>query len=389
MKNFFDRLEKKAKQYKDVYFDKPHKAALHMIMWCLKSIFKKWDVSNEIITKDNNCIKNAVLFNLQGGLGDILIAINYLVQLKAKFDKKIIFYATLPDEMKSAVKFIDDSGCIKLADATLLNKKWALNVDLCRIPYVRAVNFDNLKKISEPLCEWAREISDFNNKYSEYLKSGTVNDYLLTKFTQINGRNRLAQADVNNFVKVKDVYKLKISGEQAVLQDYGLNKCRYITLQCGTGVYSGGDVMSTREWPIEKFNGLIILIKKNYPDIKIVQVGSAKDLRMNADIDLCGVTTFDEFLAILKNAVLHIGGESGCVHMRHFMCAKPSVVLFGPTNKDFYGYKENLNISSEICPGCEWLHSGWRKFCCISGDKPECMMKLKPEFVFKQLVKII
>lgn len=61
MKNFFDRLEKKAKQYKDVYFDKPHKAALHMIMWCLKSIFKKLDVSNEIITKENNCIKNAVL----------------------------------------------------------------------------------------------------------------------------------------------------------------------------------------------------------------------------------------------------------------------------------------------------------------------------------------
>lgn len=388
MKNFFNDAEYKIYRYRLVYEKQPRKAALHLLAWNIKSIFKKWCVSNEISTKENSCIKNAILFNLQGGLGDILIAINYLVQLKAKLDKKIVFYATLTDEMKSAKKFIDDSGCIKLADATLLNKSWLLNVDLCRIPYVRAVDFEKLKKISEPLCEWVRGIREFNDKYPEYIKAGTVNDYLLTKFTKIAGRNRLSQADVNNFVKVKDVYKLKVFGEQKILKDYGLNKCRYITLQCGMGYYSG-DVISTREWPIDKFNSLIKLMKKKYPDIKIVQVGSAKDLRMNSDIDLCGVTNFDEFLAILKNAVLHIGGESGCVHMRHFMCAKPSVVLFGPTNKDFYGYKENLNISSEICPGCEWLHSGWQKYCCISGDKPKCMMKLTPEFVFKQLIGLL
>lgn len=388
MKDFFERLEFKTKQYKASYFDKPHKAALHLIIWCLKSVLRKWSVSNEIIAKENNCIKNAILFNLQGGLGDILIAINYLVQLKTKFEKKIVFYATLPDEMKSAKKFIDDSGCIKLADATLLNKSWLLNIDLCRIPYVRAVDFEKLKKISEPLYEWAREISDFNNKYPEYLKPGTVNDYLLTKFTQKVGRNRLSQADVNNFINVKDVFKLKVSDEQKILKDYGFNKCQYITLQCGTGVYSG-DVISTREWPIDKFNELIKLIRQKYPNIKIIQIGSAKDLRMNADVDLCGVTNFDEFLVILKNAALHIGGESGCVHMRHFMCAKPSVVLFGPTNKDFYGYSENLNISSEICQGCEWLHSAWQKHCCISGNKPVCMMKLKPEFVFKQLTTLL
>lgn len=389
MANFFQSLDRKVFKYKQKYNDNPNKAALHLLAWNIKSIFKKWDISKEIPQKENSCVENAVLFNLQGGLGDILIAINYLIQLKNKLDEKIIFYVTLPDLLqKSAEKIVNDAGCIQLADSSLLDKNWALNVDLCRIPHIRAIDFEIVKKMSETLYEWACGIFEFNEKYPEYVKAGTVNDYLLTKFTQMVGRNRLSQADVNNFINVKDVFKLKVSDEQKTLKEYVLDKCQYITLQCGTGCYCPNAV-STREWPIDKFNKLIKLIKKQYPNIKTIQIGSSKDLRMDADIDLCGITTFDEFLVILKNATLHIGSESGCVHMRHFMCAKPSVVLFGPTNKDFYGYKENLNVSSEVCSGCEWLHSGWYKHCCISGNEPVCMMQITPEFVFKQLTTLL
>jgi ADP-heptose:LPS heptosyltransferase len=84
-------------------------------------------------------------------------------------------------------------------------------------------------------------------------------------------------------------------------------------------------------------------------------------------------------------AYYHIDGECGMVHLRHFLSAKPSIVLFGPTKKDFYGYPENINISSNMCIGCEWIHERWRTQCLKTGDNAMCLQTIQPSFVIEKI----
>ena len=99
----------------------------------------------------------------------------------------------------------------------------------------------------------------------------------------------------------------------------------------------------------------------------------------NIDYNFCGKTNFQEVVSILNNASLHIDGECGMVHMRHFMGQKRSVVLFGPTNINFYGYPENINITSNSCTPCEWLHNNWMKKCIFLKNPNCCMTSITPQ----------
>ena len=72
----------------------------------------------------------------------------------------------------------------------------------------------------------------------------------------------------------------------------------------------------------------------------------------------------EEVKALLKNSLLHIDNEGGLVHLRHALCAKKSIVLFGPTSDLFYGYAENENVRSNVCEEpCEWENAKWNTWC--------------------------
>ena len=381
MKNYFDELEEKVYRYRKSHPDRPYRAASHLMLWCFKSLFRRLRVDktiDDIKSKPVTIYNKSILFNLNGGIGDIVIAINFLIQLHTKCGQGFTFYITVPNVfLDTAGILIQKHDFLKLFDGkTGGSNIFVAEINLCRVPQIVSVDITAIANESMPLAEWARHVYDFNKTYPEYLKSGTTGDFLLTNFTKLAGRNRLSQADIDDLVGVKTVYELPTDSEKSVLEQYGLTENKYITLQCGIGALSG-DGLSTREWPIEKYNKLIGLIKKHNGNIMLVQIGTEKDPAMAVDVDLRGKTTFNEFLVVLKNAKLHIGGESGCVHMRHFMGARPSAVLFGPTFKDFYAYDENINISSGVCPGCEWLHNGWREICIKSGCvKSACLEKI-------------
>lgn len=49
------------------------------------------------------------------------------------------------------------------------------------------------------------------------------------------------------------------------------------------------------------------------------------------DVNLIGKTDWDDLKILLKNALYHIDGECGMVHLRKALKTGPSVVLFGPT----------------------------------------------------------
>ena len=74
------------------------------------------------------------------------------------------------------------------------------------------------------------------------------------------------------------------------------------------------------------------------------------------------------------------------VHLRHALTDKKSVVIFGPTSPDIYGYPNNLNIRSTVCPfPCEWIRYDWTSKCWKTHGEAICMKKLSAETVFEQI----
>ncbi len=91
-------------------------------------------------------------------------------------------------------------------------------------------------------------------------------------------------------------------------------------------------------------------------------------------------TTLDEVAWIIKQSLLHIDGESGLVRLAHALHTK-SIVLFGPTSRNFFGIEANINLSSEKCSDCWWATQGWLSQCPRGLVIPECMESITPQRV--------
>lgn len=144
------------------------------------------------------------------------------------------------------------------------------------------------------------------------------------------------------------------------------------------------------------FWNLGCIFKKQNPNIKIVQLGVSKDRCesvSNVDINLVGQTTFADVLTLLTKSILHIDGDCGMVHLRHFLCKKPSLVLWGPTSPKLRGYPENINLRANVCncEFCEWLvGERWQTHCIKTNScHGLCMEMLSPQYAFEHIKHLI
>lgn len=380
--DFIELIHRKIDKYfeKNFYFIAIIKIIFKLVKEYIKNIGKP-----HYRGKDNNIVK--VLFKLYGGLGDIIIALNYIEQFKDKLDNTDISIM-VPSYFYNEVKILLR---MHYKISQIYTHKERSNADLVvefvRCPVIKFADKTKILKLNSNLYNWLNTIINFNLEHKEMLNPGTVSDFLLEKYSLIQNRTRLQEGDICGFIDVKDNFKIHIESDCAkILSKFSLNE-PYITLQRGIGRADNMDSnKSTRVWPIEHYENLICLLKKYYPLYKIVQIGAPDCTFINGcDFNLCGKTSFEEMLVILGNSELHIDGECGMVHLRHFINQKPSVVIFGPTNEKLYGYKENLNLSARPCPfSCEWLTNNWRNKCMANKQKT-CMQQLTPEMVIRQI----
>lgn len=158
---------------------------------------------------------------------------------------------------------------------------------------------------------------------------------------------------------------------------------KYITVHDGFDAnmpFAGGRAMKT--WDMKHWKDLIERIHVEFPDYKVFQIGGPRSRRIRGvDHDFIG-QSFRQSLGILQSACLHIDGESGLVHAAHVLGTK-SVVLFGPTPPDFFGYKSNYNIAPKFCGGCWWLTQDWMAKCPVRYESPECMDSIEPHHVME------
>ncbi len=158
---------------------------------------------------------------------------------------------------------------------------------------------------------------------------------------------------------------------------------KYITVNYGNGITLKNSKTVAKQWPYENFEELIREFKNVYPDIGIIQLGA------DGAYHLHGVEWYVlgkplELVAhVLKKSLLHVDIEGGLVHLAAQLGTK-CIVLFGPTQEQFFGYEQNINIQAGACHDCYGMYRDFTR-CVRDMDKPECMYSITPKIVFKEV----
>lgn len=372
------------------YPSRPRYCALRMTLASAHALFMRYAPNMQSFSAKR---VPSIVFFIKGGLGDLVIARNYIWHFyqyisKRPFELKICYHypellaafgATLPGVVETATEMDDLSGVLK--------------IELNRYPRILAGDVEQLSAYSPQLGKILASWKAFQSHNRKLFDLMPQTDSLCNDYAQLLGSKRINQADIGGLLGVKEVYAAPMplpQDEQAVLKQFGLGSAPYITIQRGHSTVEERSNKNTKLWSAEYYQELIYTLKREYSSYKLVQLGVCRE-GFNTDfegidVNLRGKTSVLELAVVLKHAALHIDCEGGLVHLRHALKGGPSVVLFGPTSPDFYGYSENLNIRTHACVRpCEWVTDDWLTRCARRTDKNCCMHSLTPQIVLEQI----
>ena len=401
MNSLLEKLQYKIYIYSQKYNDRYYLIIFKLIFFLIRSLFtkKKNDPTPTIPylkkKKNENCLVIGCV--LGGGIGDILLGYLYIVKLSQKLDckhKLHLFVGQSIDSVQSLLNNNQIISSISRMDSLPHNKDLDLLIRLeVQFPNLSFINHNKISRLSRFLIDYKNELKKFEENYLNIVGSGDRTFYQQA-FCLIRNKTRITAMDVHEILGLKNTDRLNLSipdDGNNILQKYNLSKKKYITINRSCDI-NNKNSESLKLWPVQNFNELTSFLKSKYPEIPIIQLGySAERCKTisNTDINLIGKTNFAEVMALLHNSFLHIDGEGGLVHLRHFLCAKPSVVLFGPTSPKNRGYPENINIRNTDCPCqfCEWIvGENWQSYCIKSGSAiPLCMCSISPSLVIKKI----
>ena len=210
----------------------------------------------------------------------------------------------------------------------------------------------------------------------------------------VKGLKRIQEADIGGIFGITEEYVFPIQimeDGDAYLRELGLEKNNYITVHRGwDSTYKEGNV---KGWSLESCGDLIEKIKEAYPQIKVVVIGSSREQApdtSHADIDLVGATTLEQVKVLLKYARIHIDNEGGMVHLRYALHGGTSIVLFGPTSVELFGYSTNINLTSGVCGmWCEWMAPEWPYKCPKCEKGALCMETITTQMIIDEIEKIL
>ena len=365
-----------------------HDQSLLQTAW-LRRVSEAWSDSlgtlgmpDHEIRKNKNIVSIAVRLNFT--VGDTIISLAWLKELYKQAQYKLqidlfafydytrhIFYnqqyinAVYPEHLYTAAK----------------NYTFKLFVG----NFVRIESYPTVgERLHPQLQEQIDKISAFVQRYNKF----NNNKYFIawTSFCALQKWNRWDQVGANQAIDFSRDNGLGLDLQPeafSILERYGLDSTPFITLHAGGHVWHYSDGIGTKIWPQHRWSEFCRQFKQAHPEILLVQVGDNHSFVMEGvDFCLLGKTTQEETTVLLKQAVLHIDGESGLVHTRRQLSGR-SVVLFGPTPVDFFGYAQNVNIVSPLCSNCLWLTDDWFTQCPKGLETPECMPAISAECVFK------
>ena len=351
---------------------------------------KTEDVTETFGTVINSVPKGNVVISMMGGFGDYLLQkkfIEMIVELdnKIKIDiycsRNIDFLNYIFREMKQ-INFIEYNlgckynSCYMKYDAAIFLAGTGL-----------IVKIDNLKQdsvsINASLYGALEKIKDLTDLIDFGLAKPTFIECFRSIYRNENCFKRLS------FGSILPLGEEKVHIPEGIdtLDEYrriGLKK--YITLNFGNGD-THNTLRVAKSWPKKNFEIVIEMIKATYSDIEIVQIGADGAERLSGVDRTFFGKSFSLVSNILKNAILHIDIEGGMVHFATNLGTK-CIVLFGPTQVEYYGYEQNINIKAGNCHNCYGLYPDVNK-CARGLEQPECMYSITPALVLEELNKYL
>ena len=383
MTDIFMQAASKIDKYGKKYYDRPRSGLFRCAVSCLKIMLQMRRHKSHM--RDDRW-HIGIMF--KGGIGDHVISAKYVVALKQYLGSKVVVDILAQQEDIDAIRglfreqlVINDIVIWPRYKRNFRNYDMALSV--CRYPEILAIDKKRLVKIGMFRVE----------RYVRLLKKFAEDNFLALKYDVFGERLALAggykrdnQPDIDGLLRMDGVDFSPVCTKVVadVWAKFGLNG-QYITLQCGGGSWLRGR-KDVRQWPLENYEKLCVLLKAHYPRVCLVQLGDEKQPAIRGiDVDLRGKTDFEELKVLLQEAEIHIQQDGGMVHLRHVLTEKPNCVLFGPTDERFFGYEKDINIRAFDCSSCWGLGRKWQEKCLRSDGEPLCMTAILPEEVMKRI----
>ena len=165
---------------------------------------------------------------------------------------------------------------------------------------------------------------------------------------------------------------------------------KFITINCGFDHTAISNHICAKMWPLEYWIELVQKI-----GIPCIQIGGGKNTQeiKGTYLNFLNKLNIKESAEVMKKALFHLDTEGGLTILNHHLGGK-TVVLFGPTAIQTFGFKENLNIVNNTCNNspCDPRqikggHVGIYQYKNSLQCDLRCMKELKPDYVIQQIKK--
>ncbi|MGN0016884.1 MAG: glycosyltransferase family 9 protein [Candidatus Avelusimicrobium sp.] len=327
-----------------------------------------------------------VLVHIKGGIGDVAMTRVFIKKLRETLPQAEISFCF---DSKAVADMIFSDGLIsRFQDRRYRPEDYDLVISGCHLltfEYYDRARLETLAPAFLPALERGLEVQ---NCFKDFALYTPYLDGTLAEIAIAHGGSRVQNLGWFTGLEVgqNDRAEINLSAAKAeeILKRLGLFSLKYITIHDGINTNTDTSLgHPTRCWPREHWKEFVRLFKASFPDIKVVQLGGNKSQLFDfADISLVGKTTVADLPYILDNALLHVDGESGMVHLANLTRAR-CVVLFGPSKADYLAYARNVNISAPVCGGCMNISKNWMTTCLL-GYPPakQCLAAITPQTVF-------
>jgi hypothetical protein len=387
---YFNEFEKKLNNHKRKYKTKIRKSALRMIWWTLCSLFKRYDElyldETNLLHKHRSKADIKIAFKIAGGIGDHIIVRDFINQfcIQMAIDKVDIVLETR--NINASDRFFRKDSFINkiILEKDLKFKTYDVVFFIIYQPIVLKAAYPYLQKYFPKIYNFCVKSNEFNTRYGRFVKNHPHDDGLFADIMTRKGLNRYScmAAQGGIYFDRKNILPIYLDNIESAKHI----KDEYITIHDGWDNGLAG-ALCTKCWSKQNWKEFVGIFKKSFPYIKVVQIGGkfGGDIA-GVDLQLRDKIPISQSALILKNSKLHIDGESGLVHLAYHLGVK-SIVLFGPTNKKFFRYPQNINLSAGGCQNCWWSNYDWM-FKCPKG-RQDCMEKITPQMVLNSCKEIL
>jgi ADP-heptose:LPS heptosyltransferase len=326
-------------------------------------------------------------FVVGGGIGDVLKSTSVLASIVDRFSCDIIFMT----DQTGASELLENNPYVKRVICTLDQADLADNI-LNNIPMLDLiVTWRYIVQFYIP--PYSRIDNKIIHSFDE--KAVAIRS-ILSKFAHVNiwprANNTFSCEMARLGLRIHDVSTIT-SGQSARDSDpYGIPffpttkalrivsaflSMPYITVHNGFDTnyrvtprrktnYASTKNISGAQW-----QEIVLTLRR--ADIQIIQLGVVEESEIpGVNYYLNGQTSLSETALLLKHAICHIDTEGGLVHLARAVHGR-SVVLFGPTPAEVFGYPQNINLEPPDCKGCWFVTSHWLVECPRHTSGPQCM----------------